>query len=736
MLKNNMKKLALLLLCLLTAAEGAGVPSHAEIDILVAFDQNAAKAIRCSPNECAQRAVNNLQQALVRSNMSDRVHFNLAGVIVLQDYESEVTSLKEEIENEAALSDRKKRDLLDKAEFIGSLRDWQNIITGKIPELAGKREAFHADLVLLAQHYDIRALYGMGHGYNLGEELEWDVSDKTNVIHSPHMQPAVNYVGCFHHVALTTTCDGVDVFVHEMMHLLGCGHSDRQVADAGPGPFYYTNSNGFFTEDFRYGTVMSYPWRNAHKAGSEPHVQGNTRPIVCLSGPYRPYLSGADANQQELPELFGDEEHNNRLVALLNAGLVSTYELSGHEKLLNDDRSNALPLPPMVASAHWLSNYSEASDISTEGLAQILELSIPGFSRPGALTSVIFGTNVAAEQNDAEALPGGSGKTVWYRLTPQASGDLRIGIRKDGTESGLAPVLRLFNADGTPTSSRPPLPQEEAKGYYHCLDAQVSRNRELYIAVDTGNRKGGQFSLVAQLVPDDKQPADEEEAITERGPAPEDAAPEDSAPEGPAPEGPAPEQKGGDATTSTVSTNTTAGSPAKEWDEFDMVLLFIAGVSTGSTFILLTMLLFGKRRPPLNKEPWRPTERKDTKDEPAPPENRPLGSIQLSGKLYNGKSVEYSYPISRMLQAGELKLGHNEKCGICISDETVSGFHAAMSFVPSPDQIGKADLRLKDLGSTNGTWVNGRKLPPGELVKLHHGETIQLGLAVFTLHIQ
>ncbi len=61
-----------------------------------------------------------------------------------------------------------------------------------------------------------------------------------------------------------------------------------------------------------------------------------------------------------------------------------------------------------------------------------------------------------------------------------------------------------------------------------------------------------------------------------------------------------------------------------------------------------------------------------------------------------------------------------DEVDICISDPTVSRKHAKMT-------VKSGELYLRDLGSTNGTYVEGRKLNPGEDIKLYNNKDFLLG---------
>ena len=67
---------------------------------------------------------------------------------------------------------------------------------------------------------------------------------------------------------------------------------------------------------------------------------------------------------------------------------------------------------------------------------------------------------------------------------------------------------------------------------------------------------------------------------------------------------------------------------------------------------------------------------------------------------------------------GELIIGRDERCDVVLADDRVSRRHAAL-------QVGAVSLRARDLGSTNGTSIDGRPvghapvpLTPGEIVRV------------------
>ena len=69
------------------------------------------------------------------------------------------------------------------------------------------------------------------------------------------------------------------------------------------------------------------------------------------------------------------------------------------------------------------------------------------------------------------------------------------------------------------------------------------------------------------------------------------------------------------------------------------------------------------------------------------------------------------------------ELGRNgHYAGLFDDVKTVSRRHAKV--VCEADQ-----WKIEDLGSTNGTWVNGRRLAQGEALPLSAGDTVQLSLS-------
>jgi hypothetical protein len=75
--------------------------------------------------------------------------------------------------------------------------------------------------------------------------------------------------------------------------------------------------------------------------------------------------------------------------------------------------------------------------------------------------------------------------------------------------------------------------------------------------------------------------------------------------------------------------------------------------------------------------------------------------------------------------AGVMEIGRDGGAAIVIGDPSVSARHARLELQPG-------GWLVRDLGSTNGTFVDGRPVPPAGL-RLRGGERLQLGAVVFRL---
>ncbi|MBT8200565.1 MAG: FHA domain-containing protein [Acidimicrobiia bacterium] len=70
---------------------------------------------------------------------------------------------------------------------------------------------------------------------------------------------------------------------------------------------------------------------------------------------------------------------------------------------------------------------------------------------------------------------------------------------------------------------------------------------------------------------------------------------------------------------------------------------------------------------------------------------------------------------------GSLVMGRSDEADLVLEDSYASGFHLRFTF--EDDQ-----LQVQDLGTTNGTYVNGRRITSSTL--LSKGDTVQVGKTI------
>ena len=104
---------------------------------------------------------------------------------------------------------------------------------------------------------------------------------------------------------------------------------------------------------------------------------------------------------------------------------------------------------------------------------------------------------------------------------------------------------------------------------------------------------------------------------------------------------------------------------------------------------------------------------------PAPRETR---LTRLRARLPVPRRHARLPPLER-LSAGRLVLGRSSSCQLVFTDDSVSRRHAEL-------RVADGRWILRDLGSSNGTWVNGRRVMEAEVAP---GDEVYLGACRFTL---
>ena len=97
----------------------------------------------------------------------------------------------------------------------------------------------------------------------------------------------------------------------------------------------------------------------------------------------------------------------------------------------------------------------------------------------------------------------------------------------------------------------------------------------------------------------------------------------------------------------------------------------------------------------------------------------------LSGNTSDGQAVSLTV-FSDQLEAGVVVGRHPQRAGLVIADRTLSREHARLSSSTAVTG-GSPRMSVRDLGTTNGTSVNGRRLSRGEEAVVADGDTVEFG---------
>ena len=80
------------------------------------------------------------------------------------------------------------------------------------------------------------------------------------------------------------------------------------------------------------------------------------------------------------------------------------------------------------------------------------------------------------------------------------------------------------------------------------------------------------------------------------------------------------------------------------------------------------------------------------------------------------------------LDGGTVRIGRNTDNEIRLDDDAVSGHHVEITLRPSEYMDGHKEAWVKDLDSTNGTFVNGRRI---QEYLLKHDDVVKVGVSEF-----
>ncbi len=96
-----------------------------------------------------------------------------------------------------------------------------------------------------------------------------------------------------------------------------------------------------------------------------------------------------------------------------------------------------------------------------------------------------------------------------------------------------------------------------------------------------------------------------------------------------------------------------------------------------------------------------------------------LARIKITSGFLGGQTIEVNQP--------NLIIGREEDCHVRPDSEFVSRHHCALL-------LDDYTLRIRDLGSKNGTFVNGRRIGTGDTILLHD-DVVSIGETTFLIDL-
>jgi len=100
----------------------------------------------------------------------------------------------------------------------------------------------------------------------------------------------------------------------------------------------------------------------------------------------------------------------------------------------------------------------------------------------------------------------------------------------------------------------------------------------------------------------------------------------------------------------------------------------------------------------------------------------PQVTLRFEGANSSGQKFSFDVALDKLMAQSEgMVIGRaSDQCELVVAHATVSRRHAKLSFA------GEA-LQIEDLGSTNGTAVNGKAIKAGSPAAIHPGDSVRVG---------
>lgn len=293
----------------------AAVDEKPHIDVLIAHDLTAESWVKTHENgsmqSFAQARINDMNKCLANTGLDKDFKFHLAGVVKV---------------NEAF--DVGRGNDLDV--LLDSLIDpyGQVVATGEWLNLSRERERVHADIVAVL--VDGKGSDLVGISYSLMDDSESTISFRA------HPEAIPEFGDWAYCVCDVEGVKGRYTLLHEIGHLMGCGHPDESCAEKkmfafsdgnselGPQLFDYSSGLYFWLDEKGYTTIMGYV-----NGGLRPDRSYSPSDIFSII----PYFTSSDAAVSYEGHALGDALHDNARTLRETCRYVAQYRFAQKEEM-------------------------------------------------------------------------------------------------------------------------------------------------------------------------------------------------------------------------------------------------------------------------------------------------------------------------------------------------------------------------------------------------------------------
>lgn len=277
------------------------------------------------------------------------------------------------------------------------------------------------------------------------------------------------------------------VAVHELSHLLGCGHSDTQNTEPWRG--MYAFSAGAVDTEHSASTLMTYESRQEHS-----YTGGTFQELPILSHAGTWEYCGVQYN-------IGSAREDNRRTFQMMLPVVAGYRDGSPTAVYNDTPQHAFMLPERHTPAYYAARfrYGNEKDLKLADKIICWAEHMPHLLRGGAFCRV-WGTTAHATAGTTE----GHAANVWYRFTAEKETDCCAGftansLRTPGTTELRSMRCRLFRKDGDNLLPLNTTALADTEHVHHAQQFTVAAGDDIYVEIAAEQTPGSfQFFLQEQ----------------------------------------------------------------------------------------------------------------------------------------------------------------------------------------------------------------------------------------------